>query len=365
MTEPIKCFLLDHGFTTQNNCSCCLIKFKGINPTNSYKKYIESDFYKSIKSKMDSGVWATECEYCKKIESGGGLSMRLLHNKDFEFNKIDTLRHLTFNVGSECNLQCRSCSPNLSSSWEKEVKENSSEKIFKKYYIDREGINPNYDIDSEDLTNIKNVHFLGGEPLYNSDTIKILEKIYNATNGDCIISMNTNSTVKLNFNKYHFLKKFKGFALVLSIDAVDHQAEFIRTGCSWSKVNSVVDYYNSYDFVHLSNHTTHSVMNIFEYKKIVEWLKEKNIKDSEMTTFVEWPPFLSYKVLTEDEKSRYKNLTNNDPELKYVYDRMNAEKHDSQLREHFFKFMETTKRIHRMDWKEYLPDLYNLMHHFA
>ena len=369
--KPINCNLLNHGFTTQTNTSCCLITGGAKISKPTYLEFVNSDFYKKIKQDMDNGVWNDHCYTCKKVENLGLPSQRInsLKNANTRFTKDNIgLKELTIYLGNECNLQCRSCHPGASSSWVTEINQN---KIVYKNILPY-SVNFNneqnlrtYPIEKEDLSNLENVTFLGGEVVYNKKFIDYLKIIYEKTNGNCSISILTNATLKLNFEKYKFLKKFRSLNFITSIDGIEKSAEFIRTGTVWNKVIETVKYYKQFDFLHLDNHTTHSVLNIFEIEKINNWLSEYNILNVNQVTFVEHPEILTYRVLTDEEKQLYKKLTNNKSELKFIYDKMDTEPHSPKLRIEFLEYMDVTKQIHGMNWKDYLPDLYNLMHHFT
>lgn len=374
MTEPIKCFLLDHGFTTQTNTSCCLLRMDSEKTKPTYLEFINSDVMLRIKRKMDNGIWSEYCNTCKKVENLGQLSQRMGINlaKEYltkqDFNKKATLKDLTIYIGNKCNLQCRSCHPGASSSWENEIEQNKIlyEKIlpYSLNYSQEQNLR-SYPIEKEDLSNLESVTFLGGEVVYNKQFIDYLKIIYENTKGDCNITIITNATLKIDFEKHKFIKNFRTLNIIVSIDGTEQSSEFIRTGTNWNKIIDTIEYYKKFDFLYLSNHTTHSILNIFEIEKINNWLKKHNILNVDQITYVEHPDILTYKVLTDQEKIFYREKTKNNPEFKFIYDKMNVENYDSILREKFLEYMDVTNRIHGMNWKDYLPDLYNLMNHFT
>ena len=314
---------------------------------------------------MDQGTWHPSCGKCRITEESGGISMRLAHANGFtEYGRgLDGLIHLTIMTGNKCNLQCRSCGPWASSSWKKEYEHVPMTVTG----TDRYHITIEADLENErhrhyagdDFTNVRSVTLLGGEPLYNPECFGLLEKIYQATNGDCEIGITTNSTIPIDFKKFPFLEKFRSIILALSIDATGKAAEFIRTGCDWDRVVSVIDSYQNKNIT-LAYHLTHSVLNMFTAADTRRWLEARGIPSTSLTTFVIEPEYLSFKILTDQEKSRYAELAKNTGS-QYIHDRMTLDSYDPEQREKFFAYMEHTRRFHGMDWQEYLPELYDFM----
>jgi hypothetical protein len=85
-----------------------------------------------------------------------------------------------------------------------------------------------------------------------------------------------------------------------------------------------------------------------------------NICSSKLVTHVIDPVYLNYSVLTENEKLKIVERirgTNAD----YIISALTDCEYNPDNRSKFFLFMEHTKNYHGMDWKDYLPDLYNIM----
>ena len=368
----LKCFLLDHGYTSQNSTPCCHMVFPGQRPT-SFTNMHTNSHYIEIKQSMDQGVWHKSCNDCRIVEERNVpnvQSKRQLVAYQYNNTKCDGLIDLTLAPGYLCNLQCRSCGPELSSSWIAEYQTPAMAMIYRSNYnsdykLDVLGKflpDPVYNYDDDDWSTVKNVNFVGGEPLYNPGFYKQLEKIANDTNGDCAVSITTNATVVIDINKYHWLSKFKEIHLVLSIDSIGRSAEFIRTGTVWSKVAKNIEFYKSVKMFSNTTafHLTNSVLNLLETHAAVTWLESKGIPRVGLITHVTGPAHLTYSVLTDAEKQEItKKLAGNRAE--YIIPVFDDYPFDPVNRENFLLFMEHTKNYHGMDWKDYLPDLYNIM----
>ena len=221
------------------------------------------------------------------------------------------------------------------------------------------------DFSQEDFSEIKQVNLLGGEPLYGRQSFAILEKVYNEAGENCVIHFTTNGTFAIDPTAFPWLHKFKNINITISIDAVGAEAEFIRTGCQWDKVDkNVRNVLNSGLITNgqVKCSPTYSVMNLFSVSRLHTWINEINIRKNTYVNFVTYPSYLSYSVLTDREKElAAAQLTNSLGS--FIISRILASPHNPDDRDKFFKFMEHTKRYHNMDWKDYLPELYTLMTH--
>ena len=368
----LKCFLLDHGYTSQNSAPCCHMLFTGPLPT-SFTNMHTNRHYIEIKQSMDRGVWHKACNDCQIVEERNVpnvQSKRQLVLDHYNNTKCDGLIDLTLAPGYLCNLQCRSCNPWLSSSWVAEYQTPAMAVIdhdghpnwIKSNRLAKTSPAPVYNYDDDDWSTVKYVNFVGGEPLYNPEFYKQLEKIANDTNGDCVISITTNATVVLDINKYHWLSKFKEIHIGLSIDSVGRSAEFIRTGTVWSKVAKNIEFYKSVKMFSNTTeyHLTNSVLNLLETHATVTWLESRGIPRCGLVTHVTGPAHLTYSVLTDAEKQEIvKRLAGTRAE--YIIPVLDEYPFDPVNRTNFLRFMEHTKNYHGMDWKDYLPDLYNIM----
>lgn len=292
--------------------------------------------------------------------------MRLNHNSHFKTAHDTTaLVHLTIWTGRECNLQCRSCHPYCSSSWSQEflAMEPSLQDgmTFTIDVAEQQIKQSRYQPD--DFSSVKTVMLTGGEPLYNKDCFPLLHLIGDQTNGNCHLIIQTNCTIAMDFNKFPFLKKFKRISTNCSIDAIGTAFEFIRTGGSWAKAKRNLESYIEAG-IHPSFHMTHSALNLFDTIVARRWLEQAGVTDSKLQTFVRRPQHLTYSILTSQEKlsfQRWFDDQNVGTEDRYLLDTVMSYDFDPHLRERFLQYMDHTKTFHGLDWKEYLPDLYNLM----
>ena len=127
---------------------------------------ISTHTFKSIQNEMLHGIKPAGCDACIKDENDGLISYREdVYGDDPLFR--NSIRYIDIRNTNNCNLKCRICGPEYSSSWDKVINHTSSVKytpIFK--YV--------LPLLTEDLVDI---YFTGGEPFLNEDHSKVLHEL--------------------------------------------------------------------------------------------------------------------------------------------------------------------------------------------
>ena len=216
------------------------------------------------RNKMLNGEWPeNSCGYCKKIEDVGGASDRMrmsaipnLSPIELETNTQATRIDPTIvevYLSNACNMGCLYCPVDglLSSSIATENKNNG---YFKKNGVElKEHKNQFKDMLPHFLKwfetgfqKLKRLHVLGGEPFYQKEFIKMLDKIEQQPNPNCELNVVTNlmaSEEKLKYfiDRFYSLiknKAIKRVDITCSIDCWGPQQEHVRWGLKldqWEK----------------------------------------------------------------------------------------------------------------------------------
>ena len=229
-----------------------------LTPENFFS-FHNNDLVLSDRQRMIDGQWPIDsCRYCKKIEESGGVSDRLtqrtipnlvpveMENDPMAIKVSPTIVEIYFN--NTCNLACLYCSPSLSSRIAVENKKHGS---FSKNGV--ELISPdNHFRDlmpyfwqwfDQDFSKVKRLHILGGEPFYQKEFDRLLEKIYDNPNPNCELNVVSNLMIskdKLNYYIEHFKnllvnRKLKRVDITCSIDCWGPQQEYVRQGLDLSQ----------------------------------------------------------------------------------------------------------------------------------
>ena len=231
---------------TQGITPCC--EWKGNTFEGSIGDYATSDYLSKIKTAMenhDTDIISKNCIECIETESLGDNSARYYINRYVESGRYTPgqLGKLDYRPDNLCNLKCRMCGPGSSSLIEEEYITPEAQQTASELHFNT-GINGPIQIrDTDDildfnLSNLKEIAILGGEPTVNKKVFPIL---------DYLIENNMNQTTKLNYttnctsiNKPWMSRaeKFKEIHVNLSIDAAGKAYEYIRTGAEWHKVEN-------------------------------------------------------------------------------------------------------------------------------
>jgi len=219
------------------------------------------------------------CGACWRLEDRGLTSERQIHNRTFDFyldrdlekieqDAIDQLNHpqiIKVGTSNLCNGTCVTCGSDASSAWaaleNKPIKYNkiSTEKLEK--------IN---------WANIKQLSFVGGEPLLEKFNFEILNRLVESNNTNCFVSVVTNGSCALTPAQFQTLSKFQNLNICLSIDGVGKRFEYMRYPLSWELLRN-----NLEQFKKITSNISVSAMisnvNIFYYSELMEFFHDQQL----------------------------------------------------------------------------------------
>jgi len=251
---------------------CCYVPPKG--PVNSKKdlELIQESFVKDIKDNKEK-----HCNECLKRETFNyELSLRKKANQFIpeEANENDAYI-LEFQLDTTCNAACVICTPNLSSLWRKELGILKTEKK-----IDYKSV-----LSLVNLTNLKQIKFVGGEPLLGNIHTDILKEIPYPEK--VTVGYHTNGSIFPNNNVLDIWKKFKEVKVIVSIDGIDECFEYIRWPLKWEKVKNNIFKMLDQDLKIVINCTINP-LNSFYFDNLEEWANTYNIPISVSPCYGSW-----------------------------------------------------------------------------
>ena len=355
------CSLATSGWDDRSKKMCCLVDLP------FYKNHTEMHKDQTVKNLVNDlakGKKNSACKECWKLESNGILSMRQQSLKNEGGPKAKTvleqeakhkkLKYLVLDSGLQCNFACRTCGPHSSTGHTKEwIAKTGKEWQQRPISFDA--------IVSEDLSSLTNIEVLGGEPFVNLNHLQIVDKVKD--NKLYWLTYTTNGSVKLNKEIYDRFKNFKAVHICLSIDAIGKQFEYIRTLGKWEKVKNNIQnlLLLKKQLKHLSvaNHITVSALNLFYLDPLLEYMNSIGITSD--FTFCEGPDEYSLKIFTEKELDHIKIMLAKSIHLKPVYDYVQSVKHDPMARKYFHDAVDFTKSYRQLDYKDYLPKLFDVI----
>lgn len=229
--------------------------------------FYNSDYLQKVRDSWTSGQWPTECFSCREAEDRQILSRRQGSNDWYTVHGLDNtnveLIRMDYNVGDLCNLACAICSPKFSSVWKKElgINVNNRKTVFNKVWKDL------------DLTNLKYIHFNGGEPLLSKEHVIFLHSVPNKH--EVHINYNTNGTILPSDELLELWSRFKLVQIDFSIDDIGSRFEYQRYPAIWQSVKDNLQWYID----HCSHNTMFAVnitvsrLNVSNIEKLNNWLQ--------------------------------------------------------------------------------------------
>jgi len=227
---------------TDGVCKLCCFSTKklGTTDTHTLSELTNSSTVNEIKKDMLEDKPISGCECCYTEESLGKTSYRNNFNQKFShhISKInDTKFELVswdFRFNNLCNLSCRSCNENASSSWAKPA-EYLGIKLKDRKKIINDGV---YEQLIKHIDVVEEIYFAGGEPLIMKEHYDLLELLILKNKTDVRLIYNTNFT-KTNYKNidvFDLWNKFSNVAVCASLDAEGDRAEYLRCGTKWNDI---------------------------------------------------------------------------------------------------------------------------------
>lgn len=229
-------------------------------PTEAFN----NEYMKSVRKTMLAGEVPASCLKCYKEEEEGIASKRIWETGTWHLQeRIDIqeliretdedgtvpykLQYLDLRLGHTCNLKCIMCSPHDSSMWVPEHKKVfpifQSELIKKQMDWDGDAFNNKWHENPkfweqifDQIPNIKQLYFAGGEPLLIKEHKIFLQEIIKRGYADKIsLRYNTNG-ILVNDEIIAIWEQFKKVKVGVSLDGIGNRVHYIRYPTDWSEV---------------------------------------------------------------------------------------------------------------------------------
>jgi len=249
---------------------CCYFR-EGTVPkdlTTAHPDPFNHPFLVDIRERMLKDEYIEGCSKCYADEAATGKSMRTDMNSpgiDFGLPKesrgeIPKLTNLDLAFSNVCNNKCRICGPDLSTQWYSDAK-----KML--YGFEERGIIArNSIVEDYDLSDLRFIKLLGGEPLMEQEKfIKLLKK---CNLSELVILLVTNTTKRPNEELTELFKQCKKMTITFSIDSYGEMNNFLRKGSNWQQVEENVTWYKETFAGYPIDFNVHSVASIYNINMI-------------------------------------------------------------------------------------------------
>ena len=308
---PFKAALLEHS--NDKVVPCC--RWNSFSNDKGFSNYLAIDnqsqvmdyktYFDEIREKMIKGEPVKECKKCYQQENDGVRSMRTIALADFVKNSKELqarqknrgpkgliqeitqpkLEYLEIESGRYCNLKCRSCGPNLSSSWDDDVKGN--DKVLTNFYGSNHKIFNNIQsktntndslalLTYEDCKHLNEIKVTGGEPFLTDAFLKFIENLVEwDVAKNIVLDVFTNSSFYPKEKHINMLTKFKLVDINLSIDGVGERNDFLRKKSKWQVVQRVAKQWEELSLenenIYIGVSHTYTILNSLYFDEFLNW----------------------------------------------------------------------------------------------
>ena len=197
-------------------------------------------------------------------------------NADGTVNEMK-LRYWDFRFSNLCNMKCRMCGHQASSAWHSDMQELYGEDSVPPQVVIRtidNSVDDLYQILDQQIDNVEEIYFAGGEPLIMDEHYYILETLIARGRTDVKIRYNTN-LLKIKYKHWDNLElwsKFDKVDVMASIDAIGPRAEYIRSGTVWDTINENVRRLIAAPTIIFHVQPTIQVLNLLHLPDLVDYL---------------------------------------------------------------------------------------------
>lgn len=387
------CCVADHSNIESQAIDFDGDSFKVMTVKSGIEKIINSDSYKKIRREMLAGKRPAACNTCWKVEDVGGKSKRLRDSQfrlDFDgLTKLDgsidvDLTNIELRLGNYCNLKCRSCNAESSTSWISDyyqlkdvVPLPSNFDSLKKYdwvtydWVEDESF---YNQLIKNSPNINMLHISGGEPFLVPKHFYLLDKL---------VSDGLSKNIKIFYitnGNYDFekiapaLDKLQNFFQVyisFSLDDVMDRNTYIRSLSDWDlTIKNIKLFIKNYDF----NYTITQTFNAYNFlyaEELSQFLLKSGLYNLDgsgpicriIPNHVHSPEYQNATVLPKKIRQDKLNSINGLISEELYNDLYGRYYHadDNNQMDLFLKVTDAVDRIRKEQLFEVFPKLYNII----
>lgn len=367
-----------HLWPSGTTYPCCLSDPNlpvGDTQTQTLQEIWNGDQMRQLRLNMLSGNKSPECRRCYELEENDMHTLRLSSNENFKnhWDKVlqtesdgsagdVSLNYMDIRFSNLCNLRCRSCGPQFSSSWFEDHKATNGDPGHPKILQVRDDMKSFIDELEPLLDAVERVYWAGGEPLITKEHYNILDKWIAMGKRDVKMDYTTNFTQLRYKGKtaFEYWNSFDQVRVAASLDANHARGEYLRKNMDWSQVVQ-----NRRDMIEVCPHvyfeltptvSVYNVLNLPDFHK--EWIEEglldpRNIRINILLD----PTYMRLQILPEEIKDRVRKRYQEHLSYLDQFKNIDSVKQDYK---NILKFLETDRTNEIPMWKFKTQKLDNL-----
>ena len=294
--------------------------------------------------------------------------------EDGTVDKVN-LPYIDFRFSNLCNFKCRTCGPDLSSSWYEDHNKmwggGAHKKIIRPYKDEKrfwEVVEPHID-------GLEEVYFAGGEPLIMEEHYRILQRLVEKKMFHVRLKYNTNFSQVI-FKGVDVFKEWDKFEYVeigASLDATHKRGEYLRAGQSWEQVeenrkNVFEKCPRAFFFVA----TCVDVFNGFHVSDFhIDWIKKGWVGPHSLLNPLQTPEYLRVQILPKEMKDKLAEkwtkaqqwMIENTNADHRRYESMISYLYEADATDKIEEWLRTTNKLdglRKENWRDIFPELLDL-----
>lgn len=340
---------------------CCLSTTQMAMPPDPSTVW-QNILLKDIRKTNNENVWLDGCWQCHQIENAGIKSFRQSMIEAFGVEKnLSGPRRIDFLFDRGCNLACRTCGSHSSTFWEKHLRDNNLLIGAVSKPTD------NFDkikqvLETLDLSNLTQAQFCGGETLMGNNywhTAQLLADLVPNAKNNLLLGFQTNGTQFIDEKYYSLIEKFKLVKLMISIDGIQDQFEYLRWPANWNQVTDNIFKLREKlpgNVMFFIQETT-SCLNLLHFGEVSNWVKQnfntnKSGDQTDHSTQLAIHSYLDVNNITQEYVDAIKNTN--------MFQFVSSEWAENPERiKTFIRETEKFDQIRGQDWKKTFPEVAN------
>jgi sulfatase maturation enzyme AslB (radical SAM superfamily) len=260
------------------------------------------EYMNYLRQKMLNDEYVHGCRKCYEDEKHSARSMRTdlvapwtgdfgLPTVEEGRGKVKKLTNIDLALSNVCNNKCRMCMPSLSTHWYSDAKKLGME-------IPRGVVTDNTIVDDYDLSDLRFIKVLGGEPMM--EQAKLKKVLNKCTLENITILLVTNVSILPDEELLSLLKQCNKVNIDLSIDSYGTLNDFLRKDSEWTNVYNNIQWYKQH-FDNINVHSAISIYNVNKLHEIIDFCAEQGLWHE--CVVVDGPKWMQPRNMPEQLKS--------------------------------------------------------------
>ena len=343
---------------------------------------------KQLRKDMLDGKASKICKRCYEQERHGINTTRTWANEKLnhhwdtvESTKQDgavdkvNLPYIDFRFSNLCNFKCRTCGPDLSSSWYEDHNKmwggGADTKIIRPYKDEKRF----WEVVEPYIDGLEEVYFAGGEPLIMEEHYRILQRLVEKKMFHVRLKYNTNFSQVI-FKGVDVFKEWDKFEYVeigASLDATHKRGEYLRAGQSWEQVEE--NRKNVFEKCPRAFFFVATCVDVFKGFHVsefhIDWIKIGWVGPHSLLNPLQTPEYLRVQILPKEMKDQLAEKwtkaqqwmnenTNADHKryesmISYLYEADGTDKIEEWLR-----ITNKLDNLRKENWRDVFPELLDL-----